>query len=127
MFRQRGATVDFQGDIKAFSAFRFPADSLIGYILMGMVHPVCPACAEGPAVDKKYGFTAGIQVQDNPFPAGFLRDGKTAEHPGIIPGHAPGGSGRKGRARVLFSLPQGQGGGRGKTFQDNFTQRVIQV
>ena len=28
MFRQRGATVDFQGDIKAFSAFRFPADSL---------------------------------------------------------------------------------------------------
>lgn len=71
---------------------------------MGMVHPVGPACAEGPAVDKEHGFTAGIQIQDDPLPAGFLRDGETAEHPGVIPGHAPGGSGRKGRARVLFSL-----------------------
>ena len=127
MVRQGSAAVDFQGDFEGFPAFRVPADGLIGNILVRMSHPVTPAGAEDLSVDVEDGFTAGIQVHDDPLPAGLLRHGETAEHPGIIPGHAPGGSGRPGLPGIGFRFPQVQDGRRRKALQGNFAQRVIKI
>ena len=127
MIRQGSAGIDFQGNLKGFAAFRVPADGLIGDVLVRMSHPVAPAGAEDFSVDIEDGFTAGIQVHDDPFPAGFLRYGEAAEHPGIIPGHAPGGSGRPGFPGIGFRLPQVQDGRRRKALQGNFAQRVIKI
>ena len=127
MIRQGSAAINFQGDFKGFAAFRAAADGLVGNILVRMSHPVSPAGAEDFSVYIKDGFPAGIQVHHDPFTAGLLRHGETAEHPGIIPGHAPDGSGRPGFPRVGFCLSQGQDGRRGKALQGNFAQRVIKI
>ena len=106
LVRKRCAAVYLHGNGKALSAGSTDADGLVHNIMVGMIHPVSPARAEGFSVDKNRSFPSGIQVHDDPLSGCFRGDCERTKQPRVFPGAAPDRSSRPWRTGHGFSFGQ---------------------
>ena len=82
--------ISLHQQVEALTRHTAEGQELVADMMVPLPDPVRPPRAKGPAIHEQGGFTALVQVHDDPLPRGCLRQQDIAPHPAVFPGPAPG-------------------------------------